>query len=147
MSYIGAGAQRPEEGHSSPAMEIAGSYELPDVGTGNQTRVLCKSSSKCSSLLSHLCNPCLLNFKQRALSPHFVQQFTWWLTSCQCLNPLVFEQSKTPGASQGKIRRTSHRVPGIRIILPAFTSMPFAFQCLLSNCWTPRLMIIKHSKF
>ena len=30
------------EGMRSPGIEVVGSYELPDMGTGNQTWVLCK---------------------------------------------------------------------------------------------------------
>lgn len=45
----------------TPGAEIEGSYELPNIVTGSETWVLCKSS-KHSKLLSHLSDPSLLYF-------------------------------------------------------------------------------------
>lgn len=50
-----------EEGLRSSETEVTGGRELPDVGAGNRTGVLCKNI-KSSSLLSHLSNPTFAPF-------------------------------------------------------------------------------------
>lgn len=61
VSHTGAGTHRNQKRASDPETQVTGGCELPDVGTGNQTRVLCKSI-KSSSLLSHLSNPTFAPF-------------------------------------------------------------------------------------
>ena len=48
--------QRPEENSWFPGAGVTGSWDLPDMGSGNQTWVLCERNSP-SWVLSHLSSP------------------------------------------------------------------------------------------